>query len=272
MPFYNTKLTLSGSTLEVFTYARPILYGQTIQKSTAHRAHGRKANNPKKPFIHNLYRTKNNLRRIVLSNVSQATTPKFITLTFRDEIQDLAYANQCLHKFILRLNYHLQTKLQYVAVPEIQKKRESLYGAAVWHYHLIIFNLATLPDIQLPGLPVIPNLHPWLTDQWTYGFAFYKSTFNNPVHAANYMAKYLSKDHWEIKLYGKKKYTTSKGLKRPFTQTDPTLTQYLLEQLGSLLPKFSKSVDLPEYYQSIKRERYELTSEQLPFIQTLISL
>lgn len=101
-----------------------------------------------------IHRAKNTLIEIINTNATawiekdKQIYPKFLTLTFKREIEDLQEANIEFKNFIKRLNNYVITKkdinfigVQYVAVPEIQEEREEKYGFAVWHYHILLFNL-----------------------------------------------------------------------------------------------------------------------------------
>lgn len=90
--------------------------------------------------------------RIVDCNFDDNT--KFMTLTFKENIQDITYTNYEFNKFIKRLNFYLyhekKQKLKYLAVWENQKR-----GAI--HYHIIFFDF---PFIKTKDLQEI----------WGHGF------------------------------------------------------------------------------------------------------
>ena len=86
-------------------------------------------------------RARRDLRRIVNSNVNQygkEFTAKFVTLTFSENITELAPANAEYEKFIKRLNYQMfgtkKSNIKYTAVPEFTKEGRV-------HYHVIFYNL-----------------------------------------------------------------------------------------------------------------------------------
>lgn len=96
-----------------------------------------------------LYRARNEVRRLINANVNRYSDemnnllkPVFLTLTFAENIKDLTAANREFRKFMKRLGHFVakdQAHVQYVAVPEFQKR-----GAV--HYHLVIFNLPSIKD------------------------------------------------------------------------------------------------------------------------------
>ena len=72
-------------------------------------------------FDDNIMVAKNKLRWLVNNNDD---LQKFWTLTYKENITDLKVSNDKFHKFVMRLNYHYKKNIKYIAVPEIQKKRE----------------------------------------------------------------------------------------------------------------------------------------------------
>lgn len=159
----------------------------------------------------NARRAKNNVRRLINSNVYQyddkkgrKILPKFITLTFADNIQEVEQANKYFTTFLQSLNRSIfgrgkGFKLKYLVVMEFQKR-----GAI--HYHAIFFNL---PYIKA-GV---------LADIWGNGFIQVKQ-INNVDNVGAYISKYLTKDYDDDRLDGKKRYFTSRGLKKPFVEID----------------------------------------------------
>lgn len=255
MPFFQNKITLAGNSLELKTYSHPILYDSKIPYKF--KRFRRKSLFP--VFrLSNLFRTRRNLRQLILTNVSKDYLPIFITLTFRDNVIDLGQANLFLKKFILRLNYAQNIQLKYVAIPEIQYRREKKYGHAVWHYHLLAFNL-----------PFIPDLQSYLTTVWGNGLAFYKSVFNDVLHVANYVAKYLTKDHWETRLYARKKYFASRNLKRPLLTREDNLSEIIIQKYLKI-PTYRNVTTIDKFTLQIITQIYKLTEQQRSEIQTLM--
>jgi hypothetical protein len=86
--------------------------------------------------LRSAYRATNKIQLLIQGNMfnHQEEIPKFLTLTFRENITELKKANKLFRHFIKRLNRKCKKTIRYVAVPEFQKR-----GAV--HYHLLIFNL-----------------------------------------------------------------------------------------------------------------------------------
>lgn len=75
----------------------------------------------------NLNRSKNNMTRLINTNIDKFTS--FLTLTFNEDITDLTIANKEFDKFITKIKRNYKEFL-YVAVPEFQKNGRI-------HYHML---------------------------------------------------------------------------------------------------------------------------------------
>lgn len=129
------------------------------------------------------------------------------TLTYEREEEKRKIALNDFKTFIKRLNYHLDRKVPYVAVIEVQKEREKKTGKAVLHFHM-----ATDKYIDQKLLAKV----------WGHGYVkpskFKDGTTisGNKKAVAMYLSKYLKKDMEDNPdLVGQKMYLNSKGLKRP---------------------------------------------------------
>ena len=159
---YNTKIIETPTTKEVYFYETPIYsHSNSDSKTSNTQAHKRKVFD--EMSAHKQYdslkrkqkhyeQTRWEIARIVDCNFDNKT--KFLTLTFRENIQDITITNKEFKYFIQRLNYYLyQTKVQtlkYIATWEKQKR-----GAI--HYHVIFFDFPFVAKEKLQDL-------------WTYGF------------------------------------------------------------------------------------------------------
>jgi hypothetical protein len=137
------------------------------------------------------------IARIVDCNFDNRT--KFMTLTFKDNIEDITYTNCEFNKFIKRLNFSVyktkKQQLKYLAVWEKQKR-----GAI--HYHIIFFDL-----------PYIKNKE--LQEIWGHGFIkINKIDVDSKENRGRYVSKYFSKDI-DDKNYKQKAFFKSQNLKLP---------------------------------------------------------
>lgn len=142
-------------------------------------------------------RRRDMVRRLACCNFDVAYD-KFITLTFKDNLQDVIQCNYLFKKFIQRLKYKYKNDLKYLAVIEFQER-----GAV--HYHMLC------------NLPYIPQKD--LQECWGNGFIF----VNAICHVDNvgaYIVKYMTKDNKDERLKGLKAYLFSRNLRRPEVYTD----------------------------------------------------
>lgn len=216
----NMKAVVSGNVIEIYNYTEGYLQGyeDKIKKS------GRKADYISEDHEENrdktLQRARTNLKRIINSNVNaygNYLTPKFLTLTFKENLQDLDIAHNRFKKFIQRLNYFLygdkKARLKYSAVVEFQDR-----GAI--HYHMVLYNMKYVPASKLNEI-------------WTHG---YEGNINiKKIHKVDdigsYLCKYMTKENENPILLGRKCYFNSRGLKTPTIITDKKRVEALLQAL-----------------------------------------
>lgn len=190
---YSIKAVRSGSIVELYEYEKSILLGETnngfgraVEASEEDKARHRK---------YTLAKANRTVRRVINANVDAwGEKPKFVTLTFAENVTNIKQANYEFKKFRQRLEYELKLKLKYVVVIEFQKR-----GAI--HYHVVFFNL---PYVKAD----------FLASVWRNGFI----KINAIEHVDNigaYVTKYMTKDSDDERLQGQKSYFTSRGLKKP---------------------------------------------------------
>lgn len=207
---YNTKMIETPTTLEIWEYlSEPVVYSITDDKETNNKnGNIESVIEKKKPDVKQEYdaikrkqkhyeQMRWEISRIIDCNFDDNT--KFMTLTFKENIQDVKYTNVEFKKFIKRLNYYLynekKQKLKYLAVWEKQKR-----GAI--HYHIIFFEL---PFINIDELQRI----------WGNGFVkINKIDVDSKDNRGRYVSKYFSKDIDE-KDYKQKAFFKSQNLKKP---------------------------------------------------------
>ncbi|EMW5406265.1 Rep protein [Enterococcus faecalis] len=137
------------------------------------------------------------IARIVDTNFDNKT--KFLTLTFRENIQEIDYANNEFKKFIKRLNYEIyhtkKAQVKYLATWEKQKR-----GSI--HYHIILFDF---PYISVNHLTII----------WGHGFIKINQIDVDSVeNRGRYISKYFDKE-LELKEHKKKAFFKSRNLTLP---------------------------------------------------------
>jgi len=179
------KVIKTGVFSEIYLYKFPIEYGFQGSTSNGISIQEPDEENTLKNQKKSANRARNNIRRLITGNIYQdKEIPKFLTLTFKENITDLSKANYHFKKFIQRLEYKLNRKLHYLVVHEKQER-----GAI--HYHGIFFNF---PRID----------HSYLQSQWG-NHVWIKNVYKTKgLHS--YLVKYISKSFEDQSLKGKKRY------------------------------------------------------------------
>ena len=150
--YYNTKI-VETSFKEVYEYETVIVHGYEVDvdQERTYTSFEDASLEQKSERIKRMKKYHKNQRwelsRLIDVNFDNRTS--FITITFKENITDIEYANAEFKKFIKRLNYRLfktkKAKLKYIAVWELQKR-----GAI--HYHIIFFSLPFIAHKKLKEL------------------------------------------------------------------------------------------------------------------------
>jgi len=190
---YDIKAIHYGKYIEILQYAKTKITFKTDNDNT--RTGFKNATDGKKRDD-SLARTRQNIYRITHCNAGMhGNFPTvFYTITFKENITDLQYANNQFKKFLQRLNYKLPHKLKYLFIPEFQKR-----GAV--HYHGVFFNLPYIDKKEMENL-------------WGLGFTRIE-TVKKINDIGSYISKYLGKNTFDNRLFGQRILMTSKGLFRP---------------------------------------------------------
>ncbi len=188
---------------------------------------------------------RNTTRRLALINFGPGD--KFITLTFKDNVQDILYADNEFKKFIKRFKRNFKIdKLKYIAVREFQKR-----GAI--HYHMIC---DWKKDFTCEEQ--IREFERFIGDKvWKNGFIDIKQ-MNHIDNVGAYLIKYMTKNVATEFFKGKKIYLCSKGLERPKIyrglEAETLINAYQLEQKKEVFTNSYES----EYLGKIVYKEYNL--------------
>lgn len=204
---YNTKIIETPTTQEIYLYEKPI-YNRLHSDTKTNLTEPNKHKTFDEMSAHNQYdslkrkqkhyeQMRWEIARIVDCNFDNKT--KFVTLTFKENIQDINETNREFKNFIQRLNYYLyKTKIQslkYIATWEKQKR-----GAI--HYHIIFFDFPYIAKEKLQDL-------------WTHGFIkINRIDVDSRENRGRYLSKYFGKD-LDLKEHKKKAFFKSQNLKMP---------------------------------------------------------
>ena len=245
------KIIQSGDIVEIYEYSEGYLKGFTLTENEINNRTSSESNTGDTNSRERaLKRAKTNLRRLINSNVGQygkEFTAKFLTLTFRENVQDIKQANYEFQKFIKRLNYKLygtkKANLKYTTVIEFQKR-----GAI--HYHTIIYNMPYLEANEISNI-------------WENGFIKINK-IDDIDNVGAYVGEYLGQaekgqghDPEDDRLKGRKSYFSSRGLFKPIEITDKKIVEQVAAAL--LNEKLSYSATFEnEHLGNITYKQYNL--------------
>jgi len=229
---YDKKAIISGNQIEIYEYEQAVLYGYSDSKKGS-RGRQAVANDEDKEINREkvFKRARTNLRRLINCNIESDS--KFLTLTFKDNITDLDFANKEFKKFIMRLNYNFKIKVKYSCVVEFQKR-----GAI--HYHVVLYNLNGKVDLNK------------LSEIWGNGF-IKLNKIKGVDNVGAYVCKYMTKSD-DDRLKGKKMYFNSRNLNKPAEIKEPELVDALVGSLQAQAPKYENT--FTNEYNTINYKQY----------------
>lgn len=153
--------------------------------------------------LKNIMRSKLSCQRLAKANINDWQT--FITLTFKDNIQDVKYANKRFRYFIDKIR-RVKKDFKYLCITEFQKR-----GAT--HYHLLT-NIS-INDTKLmyhqEDNPKYKHIKYWLD-----GFTSVEEIKGDAKKIVGYISKYMTKDI-DNRLFSHHRYLYSQNLKLPIT-------------------------------------------------------
>lgn len=200
MPYCEKKVIVAGNVVEVYSFEQGFYYDEPDYQIEPVKGDGVKKRDVD---VSSMYRTRRTLRRLIDANSGayfesgKVIPDRFVTLTFKENVQDLTRANREWNRFVDRFNRKFYTRgyLKYVGVPEFQKR-----GAV--HYHALFFNM-----------PFLQEAHKKIWASWGHGFVFREDVKKGSV--TRYMSKYIEKGFADPRLKNRRRYLAARGLKRP---------------------------------------------------------
>lgn len=165
--------------------------------------------------LSNAIRSKLNCQRIAKSNIN--VWESFITLTFADNVTDIATANKIFGSWSSNIK-KLKKDFKYLCVPEFQKR-----GAV--HYHIlsnlgesdidtIILRQKDFTDKQLAKMSNSARSKCFNVRYWSKGFSRVDFLKGDIKKIIGYISKYMTEDI-DNRLFGKKRYFYSQNIKKP---------------------------------------------------------
>ena len=272
---YNFKIIKSGKEIEVYSYKdKEILRGykrKERRKKKNEEFKGQLNFNEYKKELKRLEeweisfkaktkfsisRTRTNIRRLANAN---PLLNKFLTLTFAESTTELSKANYLFNQAMKRI-IRKRKDFEYIAVVEFQKdidyhgkKKEK--GGSV-HYHLLC-------NIKMPKTNNLKELFDWekwfALRYWKYGFIKIKDV-KQITNMGAYFCKYLGKDMFDKRMFGKKKFFCSQKLNKPVEMTGYEATSFYDHYISGLTPIFVKTF-FSEYAGTIDYSAFTLPED-----------
>lgn len=167
------------------------------------------------------------IKRLVLENFDENSF--FLTLTYKENIQDRDYSNSEFKKFVQRIKRQYPD-FEYIAVIEYQER-----GAI--HYHMICnhLKLEWKNDKELKKLENAFSERYWNSNGWVDIQRLY-----NVDNVGAYLIKYLAKDRQKGYEFSKRNYLCSRGLKKPVIHSDPIA---VMNSVSDWIPSYTSSYD-----------------------------
>ena len=251
--YYSERFIVAGGIFEYYKYGR-LICTERIGVASG----GRKKNENSVKYREDTFsKARKEVKRLINANLNQWTdeeenrmTSKFLTLTFKENITDIKYANREFSKFIQRLSYNLAYKIKYLTVIEFQdgktykdKRTGELkkgLGRGAVHYHSVIFNMPYMPVKELQAI-------------WGHGFVKLNK-IDDVDNVGAYVCKYMTKGDDE-RLIGQKMYFKSTGLLQPEIINDYSQVQEYKKAFANDKPTFETEFEAP-FIGKIKYAQY----------------
>ena len=193
-------------------------------------------------LLSNAIRSNLNCQRIAKAN--RDNWESFITLTFKENITDIVYANKIFNAWVSNVR-KLKKDFKYIAVPEFQKR-----GAV--HYH-ILSNLGKEDtNIIIPQKERTEKTKDLTTlfdvKYWSRGFARVDFIKGDYKKIYSYICKYMTKDI-DDKLFGKHRYFNSQNLNKPREEFLDLSNERDLKHFNDIIN--NSSIDYSSQYKDI---------------------
>jgi hypothetical protein len=246
--FTKFKVAISGNIIETYEFEKEFWQGALPQSSSRSNKKIKTKNGQRTE--RSFFRAQTRLKKLINCNADLASDelrPRFVTLTFAENIVDIKRANFEHTKFIRKFNSYLKSKkfgckLSYVAVIEFQKR-----GAV--HYHILFFNL-----------PYFPNMYDVMEKLWGNGWVISKK-IDKVKNLGTYVCKYMTKNINDKRLYGQKCYFASMGLKKPREIYNESVVKFVTEFMPEEIMPFEKIRQTKDRGAYVYR-RYDMTEHQ----------
>lgn len=204
---YDTRLKIFNDRVEVTQYSDYIATIKEEFKELSKRVYSKREKGTGSIRSDSLHRSYSTLMDLSIMNYD--VFKSFITLTFKENITDLSFANKQFHNFVRKIR-RVVPEFKYLCVPEFQKR-----GAV--HYHLMTnLDPKSHKDIITPQKNNDTKNKMYDVKFWLHGFTsvFDLNLADNNFSVALYLGKYFWKDI-DNRLFGHRKIMYSQNLKKP---------------------------------------------------------
>lgn len=216
---YNTKFIQSGERLEVYKYRAYLKQGGESRNKEGRKGRQTvseedKKNNTINSRRQNLNNAKNKINRLVKCNPDLNT---FITLTYKENMQDLVKSKQHLSRFFKKIKSEF-SDLKYIYVLQFQRR-----GAI--HFHVLCnFPIPIKTSKRVTKEQNDYNLY-FMRKFWKHGYCDCRNLYCENINAGRYISAYITKDLFEKDMKGYRCYTTSRNINKPIvTKVDMKAT------------------------------------------------
>ena len=197
---YNYKIVKCGKYLQVYYYKQAQI--KETKKLNINRLKKISSDNEEKTIRNNnIIRTKLNCQRLAKANSNEWKS--FVTLTYSENIQNMAQAKKDLSYFLKNIQ-KIKKDFKYIAIPEFQKR-----GAI--HFHL-------LTNLSLEDKNIVvrqkDNKKYFDIKFWNKGFTSFEMLDSDIKKVVGYISKYMTKE-CDNRLFAVKRYTASQNLIKP---------------------------------------------------------
>jgi hypothetical protein len=179
----------------------------------------------------NAWRAKLAFTRLVGANLSESEPPLLITITYKENVSDIAIGYKDFRAFVQALRYKYGNSFKYICTPEFQRR-----GSV--HFHALFWGLPTEVYVQERRTRTIAKI-------WGHGFLDLMKTDGDQA-LSGYLAKYMTKTFTDPRLKNKKAYVASRNINRPisgkgFSPVWPVIEEYV----GDAQPVSDKQYSTP---------------------------
>lgn len=191
------KFVINGDRVEVYEYSVPITCGKSREFEVIRKDTSDKEEKELQKREDNLYRARQNIRRLIWSNQGKYT--KFVTLTYAKTVLEVKPVKRAITTFVQAMR-RLGYDMKYLYVLERQKERGRKEGnIGCVHVHMLIFIDKYIPYEDINKC-------------WKHGNTDIEA-IDNIKNLGAYVCKYITKEN--IADFGNHCYERSQNLKSP---------------------------------------------------------